>query len=264
MPNPHKDFKGRFATPDRAVPARAMRDFLEGIQGEFGNVLIGDIISYYNALCQEPRPSEQQAQPTETAYAHPLDMLFKADMPDENKLFFMLRFQNDSVLEESARWVVERAEENGLTLRRTAPDEFHLTLLAASDPSPEVIAGLADSLSMFDPVPLSITGLETFSKEEGQGDNVVYFEVDPTDELWELQRRLYDMAVLHNVEYISDYSLPERWVPHITIAYADEPIDESKLPDLGGLSVIGDGVEASLDYQVINAQQATPIGGSSG
>jgi 2'-5' RNA ligase len=70
---------------------------------------------------------------------------------------------------------------------------------------------------------LKVVGVSTFDNPESN-EKAVYLVVEKSNRLAELQRSIYDALVAEGVE-ISQFSNPEQWTPHITLAYA--PMDSA-------------------------------------
>jgi len=131
---------------------------------------------------------------------------------------------------------------------------FHLTMLyvlAASDSELAEFEAMAkDIISEYPPVNIEMNSVDIFDVE---GDETpVILLVDPDDPLRQMQSKLFDAAKRLGLA-VSPYSVPTRWIPHITILYGLEKEAESELPNFqpsGG--VIGDKVIISrAEYETV-------------
>jgi len=111
-------------------------------------------------------------------------------------------------------------------IRWTYPRDFHITLVYAQlmswDQAQEIVSRFTASDVDFE---LEVDGLGVF---EQPSYNALYLKVKPKEELNQLQRRIYDEVSKMNLP-VSDYSLPEQWTPHITLAYLAKNVEIPKL-----------------------------------
>lgn len=81
-----------------------------------------------------------------------------------------------------------------------------------------------------------------------QGGKVVVGFVEKSERLVELQRALYDALVGLEVP-MSDFSIPEKWTPHVTLAYVPEDVSISE-QDITSIFVIANTLEFTRsDYR---------------
>lgn len=105
------------------------------------------------------------------------------------------------------------------------PSTFHITLVYAVDAKTKNLQDIKTVLpKSINPFTFSTIGLSTFDPKDGQ--KPIVLKVKAPDSLIALQSGLYASFEALGLT-LSDYSKPDAWVPHITLAYA--PAD-AKLP----------------------------------
>lgn len=122
---------------------------------------------------------------------------------------------------------------NDPAIRWTEPADFHITLLYAPSVEESAVQILLPALDVID-VPeltLAVGSLRAF---DALGEHALHFRVKQNADLRELQSELYALATEQGIE-TSAYSLPERYIPHITIGYAQNKIHVT--PFGGGIAV---------------------------
>lgn len=167
-----------------------------------------------------------------------------------NDLYFMLRFKSDQALKRIQDYAKEAMDAPGI--KWEDPEEFHITLVYVENLTRAMAAELSTLVDTTKPVDLAIDGFGAFSVENGDDSNVLYLEAVKTPELDSLQRNLYTLIIREFPEAkVSFYSEPDGWMPHITLAYGEQPFDFMKLPEVGGVAIGGQQVEAAIDYKTI-------------
>lgn len=137
-------------------------------------------------------------------------------------------------------------------VRWTPPNEFHVTLVYATLISDDQLSALLDDSDAYvgvTPKMLTAGPLDTFDQGEQQ---VLILPVEVSDDLARLQGLIYERltGLLGFSVPMSEYSVPENWQPHITLAYLTAEIETPELPDVVG--VIPQALEFSRgDYATI-------------
>lgn len=129
----------------------------------------------------------------------------------------------------------KRAREllNDPGIRWTEADDFHITLLYA----PSVESSAAENLLLLiqaldaPTLNLAVGSLRAF---DALGEHALHFRVKQNADLRDLQSELYALVTEQGIE-TSAYSLPERYIPHITIGYSQNKIHVT--PFNGAISV---------------------------
>ena len=97
------------------------------------------------------------------------------------------------------------------------PENFHVTLVYCFDISPQALEKVViDGRHPFD---IRVSGIGIFNNPGGRA---LYLMVDHTHHLDFLQKRIWVEFGGHNT---SDYSVPQKWQPHITMAYLPDDVD---------------------------------------
>lgn len=110
-------------------------------------------------------------------------------------------------------------------IKPTDLTKFHITLVFVENCSDSTITQVLKSFRPPTKVSLEITSVEVL---DGGDMPALVWRVDPDPGLVRLQRDLYN-ALLEEVDGMSEYSVPDKWLAHITIAY-DLPTTPAKLP----------------------------------
>jgi len=106
------------------------------------------------------------------------------------------------------------------------PYTYHITLAYSSDVTDEQLLETAKAIAGKNALELKVAGVKVFDTVDNE--KAVYLEIEKTDELAELQQAVYDSLIEQDVE-LSEFSDPEKWTPHVTLAYV--PID-SAVPEI--------------------------------
>lgn len=111
-------------------------------------------------------------------------------------------------------------------IRWTYPNDFHITLAYAQLMSWDQAAEVANRFTSSDVAfEVEVEGISVF---EQPSYNALYLEVKPNEHMTKLQRRVYEEIVGMGLP-TSEYSIPEQWKPHITLAYMSKDIE---IPEL--------------------------------
>lgn len=103
----------------------------------------------------------------------------------------------------------------------TPDDQFHMTMVSLLDEAQHPKLPALDA----EPLEIKVTGLSLW--ETTKDDYAVVFDVEPSPEMEDLQKTLYE----HYKDFDrSGYSDPENWIPHITLGYM--PTAPDPMPDL--------------------------------
>jgi len=101
-------------------------------------------------------------------------------------------------------------------------DDYHVTLLYAPSANAQQIDAIHAALKQVS-VPemaLSIGSLRTF---DTVGEHALHFRIRRNTDLLTLQEQIYDLAQQEGVAS-SAYSIPERYIPHVTMGYCTEKV----------------------------------------
>lgn len=135
------------------------------------------------------------------------------------------RFRDTSQIMAVINTLVDRGE-GGERMRWTAREDLHLTLVHTYlIDQVEMLAAFDTARSGFVPIPISVEGIDVFDHNDEY--NVLMLRVKRDANLNVLQRRAYESFAEYGVP-ISEYSVPDDWQPHITLAYVDKDVP---LPD---------------------------------
>src|SRR5690606_7443522 len=107
------------------------------------------------------------------------------------------------------------------------PYTLHITLAYCESVTDEQLLTGLNGAPGKPAMELIVSGISTFDNPE-TGEKVVYLGVEKSEALVELQRSVYEALNVEGV-VLSEYSNPENWIPHITLAYA--PL-ESAVPEI--------------------------------
>lgn len=165
-----------------------------------------------------------------------------------NDLFFMLKLGDIPTIK---RWQDHAKEAlQGNNIEWNDSDNFHVTLVFVPDISASETLHLTMGVDVAHKVPLIIDGFGTFSTERGDESNTLYLSVKKTPELAVIQANLYSFVTSEGMA-TSPFSIPEDWIPHITLASSEKPFDEAAFPNVGGMAVGAEAIEASVDFEAI-------------
>lgn len=237
--NPYKDHKGKFTQPHKAMPTKDKLDFLKDMHAKHGNVSIGSIIAHYE---DKKKLSDMNDAAKEASVQSPLSDVFKAET-DDNHLYIMQSFKDTLPIERLQNYLKEQFNYPWVEWEDLA--DMHVTLLCVYEPEQKALDTFLSILKEFQPVPITVQGVSTFDNEDN---NVLYLNVKRTVDLVGLQDKLYQTAQALMME-VSDYSLPDSYQPHITLAYSEEPFDERILASLpvGGIVLPPDKIVSSVN-----------------
>lgn len=130
---------------------------------------------------------------------------------------------------------------------------FHLTMLyvlAASDSELAEFEAMVERIvSIYAPFDIKLESVEIFDVEGDETPVILLVNGDP---LRQMQIKLFEAAKSMGLA-VSPYSVPSRWIPHITILYGLEKEAESELPNFQPSGrVIGDKVIISRpEYEIV-------------
>jgi 2'-5' RNA ligase len=95
-----------------------------------------------------------------------------------------------------------------------SPDTFHVTLLACDDIDDAALQDIAGSLQL-PPVDITAKSVGVFHNDES---SALHLPVENTPELSALQAKCHQLFAAKGIP-VSEYSRPEHYKPHITLAY---------------------------------------------
>ncbi len=146
------------------------------------------------------------------------------------------------------------------------PATFHITLAFCMRASDTQIRQAATAVQA---VPLSVRGTRLGVFENGD-ERALHIEVEPTDDLKALQAALYEGFATLGAE-MSEFSAPDAYKPHITLAYLpagievpDAPVDVSILANrvVYGRDLYKPYVEITLPSAIKSADRLIAFGGA--
>lgn len=111
------------------------------------------------------------------------------------------------------------------------PYTYHCTLAYAEDVTDEQLMESSKAIVGKNALDLKVESVGRFDREE---DQVIYLKIEKTDELKTLQQAIYDSLNAQGVA-LSEFSNPENWTPHITLAYAPK---ESVVPEVSNNMIV--------------------------
>lgn len=103
------------------------------------------------------------------------------------------------------------------------PSTLHVTLAYAENVSDEQLLETVKAIVGHNAFDLKIVGVGSFDNPDAE-QKAIYLSVEKSDELGELQKAVYDSLNRQEVG-LSEFSDPDSWTPHITMAYA--PVDSA-------------------------------------
>lgn len=131
--------------------------------------------------------------------------------------YVILGLSANDVLLDIQRQVIGGLPDGALTEVADA-DDLHVTLLYCEQMLESHVEALNAALTP-DLLRIPSITLGPVGGFENDESTAVYLAVEVTDTLKALQQALYDKAVELNLS-ISEFSLPEKWKPHVTLCYA--------------------------------------------
>lgn len=131
-------------------------------------------------------------------------------------------------------WEIERLQSALNTVfgwdqqwRWNDPYTYHITLAYSENITDEQLLRAGNAIVGKSALDLKITAISAFENPNNQ-EKAVYLKVEDNEALSELQKAVYDALNVEGV-VLSEFSNPEVWNPHITLAYA--PMD-SVVPEV--------------------------------
>jgi 2'-5' RNA ligase len=106
-------------------------------------------------------------------------------------------------------------------IRWSTPDMFHITVCHARLIDEPQFGNIFDSLNGLTSFMVTAGPVDIFEQDD---QNVLILRVDLTDELRAVQTRVYEAFAAEGVE-VGEYSQPDNWQPHITLAYMSKEIE---------------------------------------
>lgn len=179
-------------------------------------------------LDDEPEPPATPDAPSDTADdepAAPLAEVKPAKAIQTDQAFISVDLGNNPDVVGVYRAVKEALRDNYEDIEWQLPPTFHITLafIAGSkigDISKELTAA-AQAVTFPSDMPITGNELGIF---ENKGERALHIIVDKSPALAGLQKRVYDLVNTEAME-LSEFSKPEDWKPHITLAYLPEGVN---------------------------------------
>jgi HK97 family phage portal protein len=136
-----------------------------------------------------------------------------------------LSLANDPAL--MALQAILKSQLQGITTVFSDPSDLHITLSSASLVGPDLAVQTTSVLPMPPTLNVTTKGLSTF---EGSGDKVpIILLIDKSPALADYQQQVFNCMAEQGIT-LSEYSEPDKWIPHITLGYTDSSL--GKLPQV--------------------------------
>ncbi len=142
----------------------------------------------------------------------------------------------------------------GVDVQWQTPETFHITLVYCYDIDDRSFERTV--IDGFEPFAIRVSGVGMFNTP---GNRALVLQIDHYPELDTLQKRVWVEFAQVNT---SDYSVPQRWQPHCTMAYLPDGVDMPQI-DFQPFTLMVDCVEyVRDDYRVayaVEASQPSPL-----